>query len=298
MKASHSTLQTLKAQGVFVYDNSMLQTWLKCPREFYYRHELGLQRQDAEMSVALYFGIAVHIALEEWFGSRDEDKARQLFEDSFTGHEEKPKIGKRGYELTTTYSLNFGCSLLQEYFDTYSADTRLVLQNEVAVAEEIADGVFLAGVLDKLLESPVGLVDMEHKTSKYSDNFRLNPNPQFLTYNFLASKLTGETVTGELDMLGVSKTKEPAELLRREPFEYTDWQKRQWERSAVEHCRRINEARERSFWPQSWECDSKYFQECSFVPLCTLPSEAPHDALVQSMYEVDYWDPLGAIATA
>ena len=53
----------------------------------------------------------------------------------------------------------------------------------------------------------------DYKFTKYMNDYQVNPNHQFMNYKFLVEKLTGEKVSGELDILGVSKTKDVNELL-------------------------------------------------------------------------------------
>lgn len=288
---SVSVLKDLQAQGIAIYDMSSISSLITCPRMFYYRHILGLVPAHIEPSIALQFGLAVHLSLETWQAhGKDDKKALETFANSFAAYEEQPQIGKSGKELSATYTVLYGLSLLGEYFCKYRSDTRQIIQLETPLAEQISDQIYLAGRVDKIMRSSRGLVFADYKTTKYMTNFLVNPNPQFMNYKFLCEKLTGESVTGELDVLGVSKTKSLHELLRREPFDYTPYQMQMWKESVVRLIGQITSYKQENFWPQTWRCQP-FFRNCDFLPLCTLPNQDAHDKLVGSMYTVSYWDP-------
>ena len=289
---SNGVMHNLRSSGVSIYDNSMLATFITCPRMFDYRHNQGLVAKNREPAVALEFGLSVHRALELWQKtSKDDDKAINEFVQGFAPFEEQPKISpKTGKELGATYTVLYGCSVLTEYFRRYRNDEREVVELESPLAEEVADGVFIAGKVDKIVSSPKSLVFADYKTTKYMNQFLLNPNPQFMTYKFLSEKLTGKPVSGELDIIGVSKSKSLDELLRREPFDYTSHQMSEWRKSLLGLVSMIEKAKQENFWPQTWRCQP-FFRDCDFMPLCTMPNAEGHDRLVESVYKVEYWDP-------
>lgn len=289
--SKQSILQDLRAQGIEIYDNSSLSSLITCPRMFYYRHELGLVRIHEEPSTPLQFGLAVHSSLETWQAyGKDDQKALNVFVTAFAPYEEKPQIGKSGKELAALYTVIYGCNILTEYFNTYRTDKREIIQLETPLAEQVEGNVFIAGRVDKIVKSSRGLVFADYKTTKYMNDFMLVPNPQFMTYKHLAEQLTGQKVSGELDIIGVSKTKSLAELLRREPFDYTNDQMYAWRESVKAWVGQIKTYRQNNFWPQSWRC-KPFFRDCAYLPLCSLPNVSAHDNLIQTMYEVSRWDP-------
>ena len=287
----NGVLQDLRASGVDIYDNSMIASFITCPRMFRYRHQKGLIPKHREPSIPLHFGLSVHLALQIWQSTgKDDQQAMQAFVESFTPFEEpstfSPKTNK---ELAATYTVLYGCTVLDEYFRRYRNDVREVIALETPLAEEVGDGMFIAGRVDKIVHGQ-GLVFADYKTSKYLTGVLINPNPQFMTYKFLSEKLTGKPVSGELDMIGVSKTKPVDELLRREPFNYTDYQMEAWRRSLLGWMRRIKLCVQTDEWEQSWRCQP-FFRDCDYMPLCTLPEPNMEDRLIETMYDTDYWDP-------
>lgn len=291
MKFGEGTLQELREKGIYGYDWSSVKRAISCGYSYYLRHELGLQRKDAKLSYGIEFGMSIHAAGEEWYNSRDDDKALDVFKTTFAPNEEPPKISnKTGKELAATYTLIFGCNLLEAYFDKYSSDNRKVLGLELPLGEEICENSMYCGRIDRLQQEGSIIRFSDIKTSKYFNKFRLNPNPQFLGYTFLTELFLGQETHGELDMLGVSKSASPHELLRREPVKYSTHQKNRWKKSMIYHIEQINYWRKQDFWPQNWNCDP-YFSECEFAPLCTLAKNEALEPILNSMYTVDFWDP-------
>lgn len=287
-----TTIQQLRANGIRVYDYSSIAWFTNCPQAFQYRHELGLTlKVEFEPSYSLQFGRCVHKTLQFWYPTRKDDEAILMFAQLFKPYEEHPKLSeKTGKELDATYTVRFGCSLLDAYFTKYKTENFELLQNEIPVAEELTDGIFVAGIIDKILRFNRKLLFRDHKTSKFMDKFLLNPNPQFMGYKFLSEKLLGEHVTGELDMLGVSKTKDLTTLLRREPFDYTPYQMDNWKRSLIATINNIDHCRESGIWPQHWHCQP-FFRDCVYLPLCTLARQEEKLSLMANMYKQEWWDP-------
>jgi len=292
MKATKSVLQDLRADGIKVYDNSMIQSAISCPRSYYYRHIKGLVPITTDqIPYGLWFGQIGHGAQEIWWKDKDDTEAIRYFADKFEQYAEPPKFShKTGKELGATYTVLYGCSLLSAYFNKYRLDSREVIELELPLAEQVADDIFMCGRIDKIVKGPAGLVFCDYKFTKYMQEYQVNPNPQFMNYKFLTQKLTGEKVSGELDILGVSKTKDVDELLRREPFDYTPHQMECWRQSVIAWVMQIEEYKSLAFYPQTWRC-KPFFRDCEYLPLCTLSTPDSHDKLLGSMYKEERWDP-------
>ena len=289
------TIQNLRNSGIPIYDNSTIRSYLWCPRGCYYRHELGLDIKNKQPNPAMMFGTAGHLALEYWYSVdhyKDDSYALRKFVESFTPYEEVPRLGKTGKELSTTYSCIFGCSLLQTYFDKYREDNRTVVDLENAYAEEIMEDTYLVGKIDKLVESSRGITFCDYKFTKYM-NFLVHPNPQMCGYKFLIEKMTGESVTGEVDIVGVSKSKDPSELLSRIPIDYSSYSMQLWKESAVGNILSIERCRNEDFWPQSWDC-KPFFRDCDYTALCTASSKQLAQELQERLYVQKFWDPFSS----
>lgn len=292
MLITQTTMQQLTTQGVKIADWSMIEKYIMCPQLFYNRFELGLVRKDGQPAYGLHFGSGIHGALETWYPSKEDQPALNKFVKLFKPYEEPPSASKKtGKELAATYSAIFGCALLLAYFDKYRPNTWTLVENEVPLAEEILDGFFLAGRIDKIFTNTKGEVFfVDHKTSKYYKDFQLNPNFQFMGYKFLTEKFVGHSVGGYLDMLGVAKSASPHDLLRQEPFNYSAYQMSEWQKTAIHWIGKINESRERNEWPKTMRC-RPYFRDCEFMPLCTIPEAGSYESIMNSMYVQEFWDP-------
>jgi len=289
---SQTTIQNLRNSGIPIYDTSGIKTFLWCPRGFYYRHELGLELKTPRKNPGLHFGISGHLALESWFSLdsyKDDQKAMMVFVNAFKEHEEVAQLGKTGKELKTTYSTIYGCALLQTYFDKYRGDDRKIVSLENAYAEEIKEDTYLVGKIDKLVESKNGITFCDYKFTKYT-NFLVHPNPQMCGYKFLIEKFSGEKVTGEVDIVGVSKTKDPAEMLTRIPIDYSPYAMQMWKNSVVQNIQYIESCRQTNQWPQSWDC-KPFFRDCDYMPLCTCNEAKVQEELQDRIYQVHFWDP-------
>jgi hypothetical protein len=73
----HRELPELQGDGRDVLTNSRIRCFQTCHRKHHYEYGLGLEQVDEEEREALYFGSAMHIALQKWWefflkGSSDE----------------------------------------------------------------------------------------------------------------------------------------------------------------------------------------------------------------------------------
>lgn len=293
-----TTIQDLRSMGLTVNDPSSINDFITCPRYYFHRHIEGLIPVDAGDSFKLDFGIALHLALAHYFKSgRTPDaqvKSLDIFKASFTGKEEREKITKAGRTLLPIYTIQFGMSLLTYYFLHYSTDLRSTVEVEIPLMDEIRDGMFLVGVIDLILEDRGTYIINDHKSTGNPERFCLNPNLQFMTYNYLVSKFTGlpqTMITGEVDFLIISKTKDPSEMLSRPPYSYSTDQLTDWESSTVKWLNLITTCRLECDWPQSWYC-KRFFKTCSYNPLCSSVTRRGAEALKQTAYKVEFWNPL------
>jgi hypothetical protein len=73
-KQVHSELPELPGDGRDFLTVSRIKSFQSCRRKHYYEYELGIERVDAKERETLQFGIAWHIALEEWFNTKKEEQ--------------------------------------------------------------------------------------------------------------------------------------------------------------------------------------------------------------------------------
>jgi hypothetical protein len=287
-----TTRQQLASEGIHLYDNTMLLEYVRCPFAFNLRFNRNLLPVGGPVNHGLEFGVAIHSALANWFTNKDEDRALDVFRQAFEPFEEQPTVSpKTNKPINATYTLIFGSALLSTYIRKYENDSRELVGNELALGEELAPGVFVMGILDKILKSRDGTITfMDHKTSKYYNSFQLIPNPQFHGYKFLCETFTGKKVAGELDMIGIAKNKPADELLFRTPFDYSHDQMQRWKDATLMIVEEIERSRQLNKWERRWNC-KPFFKDCPYLPLCTSPTDASIEPLLERMYKVQVWDP-------
>ncbi|MEX0811745.1 MAG: ATP-dependent DNA helicase [Chitinophagales bacterium] len=144
-----------------------LNTFLKCPRSFYYKYMLKV---PAAKNQHMAFGSAVHYALERLFKDMQDSKADQFpakadmlkyfdwymqkHRDSFTDEQYEDKK-------------NYGHKLLPEYYDHYIDEWNKVVSVERSIKGVESEGVPLNGKLDKLEFSGEMVNVVDYKTGQY-----------------------------------------------------------------------------------------------------------------------------------
>ena len=84
VNTEQGAMTQLRAQGIQMYDPSMLKSYLWCPRGYYYRHERGLARKEAGSAPGMNFGTGCHHATESWYPTKKNDQeALQKFIEFF-----------------------------------------------------------------------------------------------------------------------------------------------------------------------------------------------------------------------
>lgn len=183
----HATILQMPKAGVPLIDNAYLNkllekyslsvthlsTYLKCPLSFYYKNLLKI---PAAKSVAMTFGSAVHVALEEYFKQmrNAESEAfppvaellasfdRYMFKhaDAFTEQE---------FELKTEYAHK----ILPEYVKHYLNHWNKVVAIERVISQVEIDGANINGKIDKIEFDGSKCNVVDYKTGN-SNNSNLN----------------------------------------------------------------------------------------------------------------------------
>lgn len=155
-----------------------LNTYLKCPRSFYFKYMLKVPTAKNQY---MAFGSAVHYALERLFKTMQEnenekfpskDELLRYFEwymqkhrDSFTDEQFLDKT-------------SYGHKLLPEYFDQYAESWNKVVSIERSIKGVESNGVPINGKLDKLEFNSELVNVVDYKTGQYKkskDKNRFNP---------------------------------------------------------------------------------------------------------------------------
>lgn len=141
-----------------IQDSSKVQTYMSCPRMYFYRYVLGWEREEPNIHLA--FGTAWHKAMEHLLlhGYDQVEDAFQLFSESFDS--EIP------LDMQDSKSKNKNNALLAmyQYAEQYRHDDFNVLHTEIAGVVQLAPDKNMHLRLDAICEDKNGIFALEHKT--------------------------------------------------------------------------------------------------------------------------------------
>ena len=170
---------------------SDINTFLRCPRQFYYANVLELPEMYGE---ALFLGSAVHHALKEHFqNDLSINDTCAVFEQEFRTekafrNDPRFKPGSRIiYETHTDLLIGTGKELIYEYLSTIG-DRFSVLSSELSLSKQTSDFVTVAGTVDLMvydnLEKETKIIDFK-TTGRKRTKVELLNDIQPTTYAYL-----------------------------------------------------------------------------------------------------------------
>lgn len=153
--------------GVPVSTQSMMKTFLNCPREAYYKYYLRLQPKVS--SVPLERGKWMHSLLEAHYKGEDWKAEHKKLESRFNRlfDEEKEALGDlptECYQLMLSYLWHYGDPRYSDYHWK-------VHEVELKLEAEMPNGHLYRGVFDLLVEDEFGLWLVDHKNQKRFPNW-------------------------------------------------------------------------------------------------------------------------------
>ena len=317
-------------EHVRIYDNSMLSDFKRCPRFFYYRHELGWAPD--RKAAALVFGTAWHAAMETvwgYFTAAQKGQKLNKVQIATDAHgtfcavwaqEGMPPASEWSYDLEEEFKPRTPGRAL-EMLLAY-VDTRMKVLHEMEVVsmerpfavplDPTDDSLFYVGKIDKIVKRHSKLVGIEHKTSsQYSKTgvFRsafvdsFSPNAQVDGYLYALHLMFPGKVGGVwVDASLVHREVEgflfiPVER-RLDQLESWLWEVRWWinqvegQRSALAEVAEHDKVM-RSF-PKNTNSCNDFNTPCQYIELCkswTNPLGKP----LPLGYKVERWSPLAHI---
>jgi hypothetical protein len=266
------------------YSFSLLNMYATCPKMYEWRVVKGLVLVEGS-SVPLVFGTAIHAALDEWYKSKDVEKAEGVFEREWEGMEGKDRSGKR--------TLATGKGLLRAYDHRYrDADVEL-MESEWAFELDLGGGFYYCGKVDKVVKWLGALAVVDHKTTTgMSDMFmqKVWPNMQFGGYVIAArEKYAGVNII-VLDALAVSKVAKKVEKRADEDLGRAVAQLEEWE---VEWVRKeimsavvdVSRAEDEGHFRCNMAQCIQYNALCPYRRLCCAEGEREREGIVRNEYK-------------
>jgi hypothetical protein len=269
-------------------DFTMLSTFLRCKRRYYYRMVRNLVGKKPP--TAAEFGRCIHKALDEWYKSKDDKKAIDIFANAF---KEDPEDDKRTIEI--------GKKLLEIYFSQYANQNITVLASELSfdLPMPVFNDVNYIGRIDKIIEWDGAVYVMDHKTTSrlgFTFFYKIKPNMQFTGYVWAAQQLGQDRCSGVvLDALLVAKglltSSARAKLtpVARDIATYTHDDIAEWKEDVASLLDDIAGCYQKDKWCRNTEgCTD--FVECPYRRICK-EDRAIREAIIKQDYKEECWDP-------
>lgn len=294
-------------------DNTALQAYMACPREYYF--SMFLHRRAKGSSPALVYGTAWHKALEVHYKSGGNgDLVELMVRASWEGHDavddyrtlDRVLLDYRRYRKefgTPEDEARAGKGRTLGYPDEPMVELSLNAQAEPLIHP-------WAGKIDRLIELG-GLCYVEdHKTTSrldrnYYRGFELSQ--QMMGYTLLAQQLmpSRQVVGVRINVAHVLKT---GTKFERQLFTYSPAQLDEWARNTNEWMHRLScdiyrwenkrkegtEGYDPSYWPLAHYGDngcSRKYGTCVYHQVCSV-SPRLRQGMLESQFDVNPWNPL------
>jgi DNA helicase-2/ATP-dependent DNA helicase PcrA len=162
----------------FVMNVTALNTYLRCPLEFYYNQ---LVRIPSPKNETFEFGSAVHTALDQLFRRMKKDPAEAFpdlntfladFRDHMNRHREsftQEQFDRR---------MEYGIQILTRYYQEKLQGFNKVALTEIMIKNVVVDGVPLKGKLDKIEFNGKQVNVVDYKTGKPENARKKMKNPE------------------------------------------------------------------------------------------------------------------------
>ena len=161
--------------GQEIVTNSMIKTFRRCPRQFYYKYVQRL-RPKMDKSRPLKMGTWMHALLEEYYAGRDWKARHQQFCEQYSRlfDEEKEALGDLPHDckrLMLSYLWHYGANKDDPFHGWEVEGTELTIEAPLGVGD-----VVLRGRIDMAIHDRYGLWLVDHKNQKQFPDFAFRLN--------------------------------------------------------------------------------------------------------------------------
>lgn len=271
------------------FDYTMMSTFLRCRRRYYYRMVRHLTGKTE--ALAPLFGKWIHKALDIWFKEHDIDKAIQVFKNNYVGN-----------DLDNKRTIPMGEKILKLYAEKYEHEGFKVLATEkqFSLPLPVAPQTNLIGRIDKIIEWDGAVLVLDHKTTSrlgYEFFYKIKPNMQFDGYIWAARQLGYPICNGILlDAILVAKgLLVPAQMAKLTPLARdVSYRTEEDLQAYLNNVKCIISDMQKCYtedvWCQNTEscCD---FVECPYRRICK-EDESVRERIIEMDFKVDKWNPL------
>ena len=293
-----------------IYDSSKVQTYLNCPRKYFYNYILGWDTD--EPNVHLVFGEGWHRAMEVLLNEGyTNDAIKNAYNEFFKYYRE--------HYTEIQDSVNFPKSpnsivpTLVEYIQKYKAsDTFEVLYTEVAGTVPISENRVVHFRLDSIVKGDEGIFSLEHKTGSrlsqaWIDQWTLKT--QVGTYMHVLHSLYDPKDVYGIKINGVIFKRTKNDYIRVPIRKSTDmmntwlWNMNHWIDLIEWNMNELAESTEDELvlhaFPMNTESCISYGRACKYLDFCSLLSnQLKHAEEPPSVFVRKFWDPSAREETA
>lgn len=287
-------------------DNTALQSYMECPRKYYYSMVLNRRRKGTRPALA--YGTTWHAILEAHYKTGgDRAAVARAAVMSWEQHDDPDD------HRTLDRALSAYDAYLERWGD-HDAEARnwgkTVGYPESPVVENTAElwwpGALhpYTGKIDRIIEKDGAFFVEDHKTTSAlgASYFRqFDPSNQMMGYAWLAAKLTGKPIAGvRINAHGVLKTQNKFE---RQTILFSPERLEEWSRNLNSWVARVEASMDQLQWAGDHEtnvlqafpfqfnaCAGKYGQ-CTYDGVCTSPARV-RQRILEAEYEELPWDPM------
>ena len=275
-----------------MFDYTMMSTFLTCRRKYKFRMVDNIVPKIPAM--APEFGRCIHKALDNWYKSKDPNRASDEFKAMY--HEELSLDDKRTHQM--------GEWIIHNYHEKYIDQPFEVLEYEHEFSIKLPNECKLIGRMDKLIKWDNVIWVMDHKTtSSLGPQFFKShtPNLQFDGYTYAARKLGYDCKGVLVDAILVAKGLLPGPgkngnltPLARDFAYRTDEQLVIYEQAIqkiqqdIQLCSLNSEYDDAVYYPNYDACI--YYGECPYRRIC-IEDKAIWPKIIAQDYETNIWDP-------
>jgi DNA helicase-2/ATP-dependent DNA helicase PcrA len=162
----------------FVMNVTALNTYLRCPLEFYYNQ---LVRIPSPKNETFEFGSAVHTALDQLFRRMKKDPAGNFPDlNTFIGDFRDHMLRHRESFTQEQFDrrMEYGIQILTRYYEEKLSGFNKVALTEIMIKNVVVDGVPLKGKLDKIEFNGKQVNVVDYKTGKPENARKKMKNPE------------------------------------------------------------------------------------------------------------------------